>query len=291
MRHIIAAILILVALGAIAAVVWTTHRQMKAAVVTLPNGMKFEFLGTAVGGSTFSTEKSWERTARKVLPKPWQVWIAPASSGSCRSGTNGLTVYLRVTDPTGAPVNAVPWDNYLAEDEAGFRHPSEGGYCSFGRAPGTTVYGLTLRAFPRRQSSFLLRLNGQQNELLATLNIPNSPSGPFPKWKPESWPINRTNGPLRLRLESIFETGRAGVARTFSRMAGGFRRAVMDQRNDWLGTLSGCFRQSGPDPFKKRTGLEGIHQDSSRTHAGFFASRTTGPDQPRHSKSRRICRD
>ena len=203
MRFAILITLVLV----VAAIAVMVNRRTLASVVTLPNGLKVEFLGTAVGGTTFSTEKPWERTARKILPRAWQGWIPPANSGSCSSGTNSFTVYLRVTDPTGAPINAVPWDNYLTEDEAGFRYPKEGGYCSFGGTPGQKLYGVILRAFPRRERNFLLHLTGPLGATLATLRIPNPLSGPFSEWTPKSLPITRTNGPVRLTLESLTENG------------------------------------------------------------------------------------
>ena len=206
MRFAILITLVLVA-GLALAVVSLAVRRTPASVATLPNGMKVEFLGTAAGGTSFSTEKSWERTARKILPRAWQGWIPPASSGSCSSGTNSFTVYLRVTDPSGAPINAVPWSNYLTEDEAGFRYQKVGANCSFGGVPGQKLYGVILRAFPRRERNFLLHLTGPQGATLATLQIPNPLPGPFPEWTPELLPITRTNGPVRLKLESLTESG------------------------------------------------------------------------------------
>ena len=208
MRFAILITLFLAAGLALAVLAFMVARRTPASVVTLPNGLKVEFLGTAAGGTTFSTEKPWERTARKILPRAWQGWIPPASSGSCSSSSsNSFTVYLRVTDPTGAPMNAVPWDNYLTEDEAGFKYPKDGGYCSFGGTPGQKLYGVILRAFPRRERNFLLHLTGPQGATLASLRIPNPLSGPIPEWTPEPLPITRTNGPVRLTLESLTESG------------------------------------------------------------------------------------
>ncbi|MBC8002514.1 MAG: hypothetical protein H7X97_07990 [Opitutaceae bacterium] len=207
MRLTIFITLVLVAALTVAVFTFRAVRRTPASVATLPNGMKVEFLGTAAGGTSFSTEKSWEGTARKILPRAWQGWIPPASSGSCSSGTNSFTVYLRVTDPSGAPINAVPWSNYLTEDEAGFKYPKDGGYCSFGGTPGQKLYGVILGAFPRRERNFLLHLTGPQGATLAALRIPNPLSGPFPEWRPELLPVTRTNGPVRLTLKTLTESG------------------------------------------------------------------------------------
>src|SRR4051812_44563529 len=105
-------ILITIALLVIVLVIATRHSQQSGLIV-LQNGMRIELLGTGVGSATFSNEKRWHKLVRKVLPTRWQQWLPPASSGSCSGGANGITVYLLVTDPSGARVAQTPWQEYM----------------------------------------------------------------------------------------------------------------------------------------------------------------------------------
>ncbi len=122
--------------------------------VTLQDGTQIELLGTAVGGSIFTTEKNWQRLARRYLPARFLNWLPPAVSGACSFGPNSITVYLRVTNPPSITTSAVRTHEYAAEDDAGFLYQREGGYCSLGPTPTQTLYGFALNTYPRRQKSF-----------------------------------------------------------------------------------------------------------------------------------------
>jgi hypothetical protein len=181
-------------------------KRSDARTFVLPDGVRVELLGTSQGSQSFTTEKSWERLARKHLPGAMTKWIAPASGGSCSSGSNSLTVYLAVHDPTG--VGGQRWTRYVAEDDTGFRYNAGGSRCGFGGGGGggTGVSGLILTAFPRRQKSFWLRLLDANDEVVGSLRVPNPFQGPFPQWKPESLPQTKTNGPVTLKLIGLWKS-------------------------------------------------------------------------------------
>ena len=50
-------------------------RGEDARIITLPDGKRVEFLGTTIGNQTFTTEKSWHKTARRILPSRFQSWL------------------------------------------------------------------------------------------------------------------------------------------------------------------------------------------------------------------------
>lgn len=178
-------------------------QKEKTGVITLPDGKTVEFLSTTIGLQTFTTEKPWHKTARRILPNALQTWIPQAVSGSCSSGTNSITVFFQVTDPSGAPIVGTPWQSYRAEDDTGFLSNPGGGYCSFGGGVSTRIYGLSLTAHPRRDPSFRFHFIGAEDSSIGTLRIPNPVSGPFPNWTPLPLPQTATNGPVILTLKGL----------------------------------------------------------------------------------------
>src|SRR5690242_15394710 len=63
--------------------------------VTLADGTKIEFVGTAVGGQTFSSETPWLKRARRFLPVSLQRrWLPNEFTADCGYGSNSLTVYF-----------------------------------------------------------------------------------------------------------------------------------------------------------------------------------------------------
>src|SRR6266540_1599118 len=77
-----------------AGMVWIARVQRMNRFV-LPNGSRVELLGVAKARETFTTERGWQRWTRKFFPAIVQRWLPPTYSGSCGSGTNSLTVYVR----------------------------------------------------------------------------------------------------------------------------------------------------------------------------------------------------
>jgi hypothetical protein len=193
-------IMALVALLAVQAV------QRKARLTaTLPDGTVVQFLGSAAGTASFTTEQPWQRYAKRILPGNLRNWLPTTSAGGCSNSTNSVTFYFRITAPGGGPPAKQFWQNYGAEDDLGFAYPEEGGSCSFGGGPAGTVYGLILRSYPRRQREFTFNFLDAQSKKVLSLRLPNLVRGPFPEWQPEHLPVTHTNGPLIVTLESLAE--------------------------------------------------------------------------------------
>jgi hypothetical protein len=176
----------------------------------LADGTRIRVLDAKVGGAQFTTEKPWHRLARRILPRQWQQWIPTASSGSCSSGSNSITLYLAVLDPSGLNLAAIPqaWSTTEAVDDTGFGYGRNGGSCTFGSNP-VRVQGISLQAYPRRQGSFALIFHAPDDKELGRLRVKNPLPGPFPDWQPEPMPITRTNGPVALTLQGLREQGEA----------------------------------------------------------------------------------
>lgn len=185
--------------GGVILVSWAVRRP-GAAVAVFPDGSRLQYVGSATGGQTFTTERPWHKLARRFLPYRWQGWIPAVTSGSCSSGSNSVTFFFRQVAPTSGPQ---PWINYFARDATGFRYPLGGGYCSFGRG-GTALLGLSLRAYPRRERTFEIVFLAADRKLeVARVRVPNPVQGPFPTWGTEMLPLTRTNGPVTLTLASL----------------------------------------------------------------------------------------
>lgn len=179
--------------------------------VTLPGGMQIEFLGTAPGSTEFSSDQPWMKLLRKVLPAKLQPRLLPARfSGTCGSGSNGLTLYFRVTGA--GPAGPIGWSDYVAQDDTGFRYDRGGGYCSFGSGGKAQVVGLNLQAYPRREKNFLFQLLNSSNAVIASFRIQNTNTGPFPEWQPVPLPQSVTNGPASVTLKG-FERRQWGNSR------------------------------------------------------------------------------
>jgi len=193
-------------IGVMAIIIGISLSSAPTETYKLTNGIQVGLLGTAIGSAPFTSEKPWHKRARKILPAAWQKWIPAATSGSCSSGTNSITVYLRVTNTNGAPRTSQAWDSYSTVDDAGFVYQREGGSCSIGGGA-FQMHGVILRTYPRRQPRFKLQLLDGNNGVLATLDIDNPIRGPFPEWTPLPLPQTQSNGPVTLSLLSLEEGG------------------------------------------------------------------------------------
>src|SRR5262245_21733947 len=176
--------------------------------VAFANGSRVEFLGTTVGNQTFSTEKRGYKLARRWLPSRWSGWLPPVVSGTCGSGTNSITVFIRLIDPSsGLPRGQLPWSGYTTEDDSGFRYARVGGHCSFGGSATAQVMGLILTTYPRRQPEFAFHFLDAKQTVLGSLRVPNPLRGSFAEWEPRALPQTKTNGPVVFTLESLQEAG------------------------------------------------------------------------------------
>jgi len=208
-RNVVRGIIIVLLMGVAVAVVVLGVWMLGAnhgRHATFPDGSTVEFLGTTVGTATFTTERKWESFARHILPTRLQGWL-PAIIGVCNNsnGSNSVTVHLRVINPSRTAGGSMPWQDYVAEDESGFRYPSGGGYCTSSDLSGNTWCSLALSAYPRRQREFLFNFLDQKGVVVASLRVPNPVRGPFPEWQPAPMPQTQTNGPVKLTLESLEE--------------------------------------------------------------------------------------
>ena len=183
-----------------------------ARTVIVVGGMQVEFLDVLPSGKQFTTEKPWHALAKKILPSRFQSWIPDSTSGACSSGANSVTVYVRIATTNGSPVAQTPWQNYRAESLDGEPFSQQGGYCSFGggMVGSPTVYGLSLRSFPRRDSRFVLRFINPDGTSLGSLTVPNPLKTPFPEWKTLPLPQTVTNGDVAVTLKSLSEHGLEG---------------------------------------------------------------------------------
>lgn len=180
--------------------------------VAFPGGIEVEYLGVTVGGQVFTTETRWQKFAKRCLPMRFHHWFPSVRSGSCSSSSNSVTVYLQLTDPTGAfNLGNLPWRGYASVDDNGVRYTRMGGHCTFGGGPANQhIVGLLLDSIPRRQAEFdLLLLADDQaiQPVVGQLRVPNPVRGPFPKWEPRPLPQSVTNGPVVLTLEGLQERG------------------------------------------------------------------------------------
>jgi len=203
-RIIVAVVLIL--LGALLLGSWLTDRlkeERSDRTIVLPNGTRAKVLGAVRGGTTFSTEEAWSRPLRKILPGSWQSWLPSVVSITCGS-TNDIVVYFSLAAPGGAI--SYPWSWPGTEDDDGFRYPPTGGSCSTSTG-GTSVYGVVIRSFPRRQKFFRLNFLDSNYQIITRVKVANPLPVPPPeqKWQAEAMPITRTNGPLALTLASARE--------------------------------------------------------------------------------------
>lgn len=198
-------VLLLVLLTAIG--IWKRTKSLQASrpqTITLTNGTVIEFVGTRVGEEQFSSDTPTVASLRRHLPFPLTRWLPPVVVGGCGWGrSNGLTIYLRVRTPVG--MTGTPIGSYTAEDDDGYRYPTVRGFCSFSGPGGASdqYYGLTLTAYPRRQSHFRFRMFAEDNTLIGTFDVQTPPQPPFLKWNPMPLPQTQSNGPAALTLQSF----------------------------------------------------------------------------------------
>jgi hypothetical protein len=205
LKPVLIALTTLFVVALVGLAVWSAM-TLRSPIATLPDGTTVELLGTTVGSQTFTTEKPWEKFARRILPQRFQPWIPSAYTSTCSSGSNSVTVFFRVAAPAGQTLSQMPWVGYVPVDSSGF-YLSGGGSSSCSSGAGSSmIYGLILRSLPRRQKTFELRFLGQTN-LLATFTVPTPIFAPFAEWTPDPLPITRTNGPLTVTLESLADAG------------------------------------------------------------------------------------
>ena len=201
---IVVVLVLLVAVGWFATLTFNAVRASRPQTVVLADGSRFTLLGASIGDQPFTTEKPWQRSARRVLPRQWQSWLPDVISSPGSGSSNALIVWFTLLDAKGANVSSPPWTWLAPTGEDGFQWPFSGG--SGSRSAGrTVVHTAWLEAFPRRQPEFDLRLLDNNALLVGSIRLANPFRGPFAQWMPERLPITRTNGPLTVTLVSLTE--------------------------------------------------------------------------------------
>jgi hypothetical protein len=195
-------------LAGIAIVAFRLFSGPSSQVMLLPGGVRVDYLGVSRSGESFSTDPSWQKTLRRILPPVLASKLPQAFSSSVMYGkTNTIAVWYTLTDAVGANVNSYPWQWYLAMGDDGFIYPMNGG--SGSSTIGARVYHHTdLLAYPRRQKDFELRFLDGQYQTVGSIRVPNPNQGPFPVWQPDPLPIFRTNDGMVVKLERLDEGGR-----------------------------------------------------------------------------------
>ncbi len=195
---------LLVAMGWFATLTFNTVRASRPQTALLADGSRLTLLGATAGDQPFTTEKPWQKSVRRVLPRQWQGWLPDVIAAPGSGSSNALIVWFTLLDAKGANVSSPPWTRLAPIGEDGFHWPASGGSGTRG-AGRTTVHTAWLDAFPRRQAEFDVQLLDNNGLLVGSIRVANPFRGPFPQWTPERLPITRTNGPLTVTLESLTE--------------------------------------------------------------------------------------
>jgi hypothetical protein len=221
------AVLLLAGIVVLAIYATSAVRDVLGWHATLPDGTHVVMLGAAPEGTTFNSDKKWERAARRWLPASLQKWVPPALTvppmNASRTNTNNLSVPLLLS------ISSVrqPWYRFQPEDDSGFRYPAAipmyparvAPTASLARlaptvgsgrsaATGSSICLLSLRNYPRRQKTFLLRAVTTGGEVVATLRVPNPFYGPFPEWRHLPLPQSCTNSGVVLTIDRLIVTNR-----------------------------------------------------------------------------------
>lgn len=214
-------------------------------MVVFPSGTEVKVLGAVRSGTPFSSDSPWQGALRRILPTGWRRVLPPVTSIACGSGnTNQLVVFFSVASP-------LPWSWLVPVDDEGFRYPMSGGSCSTGMGA-QAMHGVTLNAFPRRQSSFRLDFLDSAHKVIAQIRIDNPlplPPAKFP-WQSQPMPVTQTNGELALTLVSARE-----------------------RTNVWGSYLNPKWQTQASDPRWKNTQIGYVRTTDPTGNEGGFLSR------------------
>jgi hypothetical protein len=194
---------VLALLALLAAGIWVLAQEPPSPSLRLPGGAVLRLKGMEYGKRyAFTERKLWQQLFGPILPPSLQGREIIRGS----SPREALTLWFQPEN------DRRPWGishRLEAVDEHGCRF--EGGY-EMGLAPeaGTPLRSGRLLLFPRRSSSFRLRLyESDADDSAAELTLANPVPGPYPTWHPEPLPAARRVEHLEVRLLSLS----AGLAR------------------------------------------------------------------------------
>jgi hypothetical protein len=172
--------------------------------ITLTDGTRIELLGTSMGSEPFTTEKPWQKLARRWLPAWLTGWIPPAIQpwSLDDSASNSLHIHLLGINHPYSSSSKLPWEFLQLGD---LRYSSGITTVSM-QGPGgsnMTIYDIEVPIFPRRKADFPLHFLDAHAGEMGVLRLHNPIRGPFPLWRPGPMPQSITNGTGTLTLEGI----------------------------------------------------------------------------------------
>ena len=232
---LIAAVFVVLAFGGILTFAVSQSRHQNH-VAILPDGSRIEVIGSVTGTNSFTTERPWQRLARRILPARFQNRIPNAMTfqGGPRRGpaagvgsrrlspaeiSNSVTIFFNfqpseanVRDGRGAiqlyfHAEAVDDADLLGREIDLFTVSQSTFSAPASARPAGIFLGILFQAVPRRRGDFELHLLGETNGPLATLSVPTPPHRPFPIWKPRPLPQSITNGSFALTLQRLDQGG------------------------------------------------------------------------------------
>ncbi len=206
----------LLAICMIVAIIWTWRsavNERNRSRARLPDGSTVEILGTVYGIPFFTTETTWERWARKVLPKKLSDLISKPLKLSMFADSNTLSIIVELKGLPNDAGAAVPWTSFRAVDDTGSVCSGFAGkFTTKFRPSGRIVSAMMLNSFPRRQSEFWLELTDDDGAAMARIRVKNPQTGPFPIWTALPLPQTVTNGHTALTFKGLaLESNRDGL--------------------------------------------------------------------------------
>jgi hypothetical protein len=200
------ALLILLILGAV--LVATLGRPAgKLQQVTLKDGRIIELLAVTKGPAHNMPENRLRQLAHAIIPVAMKKAFGPYFGSTFGFNSEGLGLWLMCYDPVAeAYVNGVT--TIVAVDEHGCEFESRGNGQTSDGYHKATIYNLP--TYPRRGEAIYVRLVDSvagTNVTVGELRLENPSFGStFPTWRPESFPVTKTNGPVALRMNEFDPT-------------------------------------------------------------------------------------
>ena len=186
--------MLLAGLLVVGATVWLAFPS--APTVTLSNGTEVRFLGASVGTNVFTTGGSLARLLKKILPARHQR-LVPAPVTGRNWNTNSVNFWFKVTGQSNVP-GMIGWKRVEIGGSGDKPYNAE--------SPNFSVAGIVTISppvFERRRPSVQFQFFSESGASLGVMELPNPLRSPLPEWKPDSFPITKTNGDLIVTLKKV----------------------------------------------------------------------------------------
>jgi len=193
----------LLVLGLVIFLLWNGDKGDIGRPVTLRDGSTITLLSVSYGTNHAPVDGAKERFIQLLPKRLAQLFGFPALR-SMQTKEPTLGICLR---RVGGPPNP-PWLEMSLVDENGFESPVPSFYSCDTKTPtGATLIDRAFTTFPRRGRTIRLRMSERganwQRVELAEFTFANPVSGPWPEWKPEAFPVVRSDGDLELALTNV----------------------------------------------------------------------------------------